>query len=51
MRAYEFRRYLLRRKISETDIKKHIENVRRIEKALDKTAETFSSIGTVEDEV
>ena len=51
MRAYEFRKYLLIKDINEADIKRHIENVRRIEKALDKTAESLSSIESVDSQL
>lgn len=51
MRAYEFRKYLLRRDFNEADIKNHIENVRRIEKALDKTAESLSSVESVDSQL
>lgn len=51
MRAYEFRRYLLGKDINEADIRNHIENVRRIEKALDKTAESLPSVESVDSQL
>ena len=51
MKAYEFRKYLLSKGDNEADIKNHIENVRRIEKALDKTAESLSSTEEVESQL
>ena len=51
MRAYEFRKYLLIRQFNEADIKNHIDNVRQVEKALDKTAETLNSRDEVESQL
>ena len=51
MRAYEFRRYLLRKSFGEADIKHHIENVRRIEKVMNKTAESLPSIESVDSQI
>ena len=51
MRAYEFRKYLIKRNIAEADIKNQIEDVRRIEKALDKTAESLTSIESVDSQL
>ena len=51
MKAYEFRKYLLRQNITEADIKNHIDNVRRIEKALDKTAESIASVESVDSQL
>ncbi len=51
MRAFEFRRYLVSRNYSEADIKTHIDNVRHVEKAIDKTADNIPSRESAESQI